>query len=424
VEVVGDELVTEEFGPYTVFKQLGLGGMAMVDLAENRGSASGPRGPVALKRLLPEVAAKRDFIKQFVHEGQLACYLNHPNIAKTHDLGRVNSTYFIAMEYIAGPTLLQIIKLCLGGAGPIPIPIAVHILTEVAAALDYAHNLHDDLGRPLGIIHRDISPANIIVSEAGVTKLIDFGIAKTSSSQVRTQAGHIKGKLGYLAPEYIEGQLDPRVDLFAFGVVAHELLSMRRLFGGRNDLETAQLLRSAAIVPPSRHNPRVSSDLDDIVMTALQRNPKLRWQNAGAIHSALTNLTRQSGSAVRRAQVVDWIRWAQQQAKPASTGERVFVQGVQIEPPVIERLPPAVERVIETFAQSSSTAILVESARGDIAFSPGPQDAPRPIAGAAEETLPTKVPRSRGWIVTMLVMLAALSALAVWAYVASVPILE
>jgi serine/threonine protein kinase len=257
----------EEFGPYLVYERLGQGGMATVHRAEKRGV--GIRRPVALKRLLPHVAADPELVKLFVDEARLASHLRHANVAQTYELGKVGDTFFIAMEYASGPTLTQIIRQCQKAAGEIPLTVIVAILVQICEALDYAHNLCDESGSPLRIIHRDVSPANIIVANTGIVKLIDFGIAKATISSVKTQTGFIKGKFGYIAPEYITGKIDARVDLFAVGVIAHEMLAGRRLFEGQDDFETLANIRDLELQPPSRWNPHVTPDLDDIVMTAL-----------------------------------------------------------------------------------------------------------------------------------------------------------
>ncbi|HEX2686350.1 MAG TPA: serine/threonine-protein kinase, partial [Kofleriaceae bacterium] len=254
----------EEFGPYLVYERLGQGGMATVHRAEKRGV--GIRRPIALKRLLPHVAEDPDLVKLFVDEARLASHLHHANVAQTYELGKVDDTFFIAMEYASGPSLAQIVKQSQQAAGEIPLPITVNILTQVCEALDYAHNLCDESGKPLRIIHRDVSPANILVTNTGIVKLIDFGIAKATISSVKTQTGFIKGKFGYIAPEYITGRIDARVDLFAVGVVAHEMMTGRRLFEGADDFETLQNIRDMNLQPPSCWNPDVTPDLDDIVM--------------------------------------------------------------------------------------------------------------------------------------------------------------
>jgi eukaryotic-like serine/threonine-protein kinase len=313
----------EEFGPYLVYERLGQGGMATVHRAEKRGV--GFRRPIALKRLLPHVAADPDLIKLFVDEARLASHLHHANVAQTYELGKVGETFFIAMEYASGPTLTQIVRQCQLAAGELPLPVIVNVASQVCEALDYAHNLCDESGQSLRIIHRDVSPANVIVTNTGLVKLIDFGIAKATISSVKTQTGFIKGKFGYIAPEYITGKIDARVDLFAVGVVAHELLSGRRLFEGQDDFETLANIREMKILPPSRWNPHVTADLDDIVMTALQRDPDQRWQSAAAMQVALSNAARELGVVVGSSQLAEWVDWAFSQL-PEDSGPLISVE--------------------------------------------------------------------------------------------------
>jgi serine/threonine protein kinase len=324
----------EVLGQYTIYERLGRGGMATVNRAEMRGLA-GFRKPVALKRLHRHIADDPKMVDMFVHEARLASHLHHPNIAQTYDLGKVDKTYFIAMEYVPGPTLTEILKQSAVAAGPVPVPIALSILSQICEALDYAHNLCDDHGKPLGIIHRDVSPANIIVSTTGVVKLIDFGIAKASTSD-KTKSGMVKGKFAYMAPEYVSGgQLDLRADLFGLGVIAHELLTGRRLFHARNDFDTIVKLREMPIQPPSRWNPDIPRDLDDIVLTALQRDPALRWQSASAMRNAIANAMQAVGPRVTNQQVLEWVEWAFKQEPPKEDSGLVRVIDSLDEPSAI-----------------------------------------------------------------------------------------
>jgi serine/threonine protein kinase len=312
---------TEEFGPYLVYEQLGVGGMAQVHRAIVK--TSDVRRPVALKRMLSHIASSEEMVKSFVREARLASYLRHQNVAQTYDLGRVGEVYFIVMELITGRNLREVLKHCGRTTGPMPVRIALNILNQICDALDYAHNLRDDTGEPLGIIHRDVSPSNVIVSESGVVKLIDFGIAKVSGAGMQTMSGTLKGKFAYMAPEYIEGKIDARADLFAIGVIAHELLTNRPLFSGRDDIDTLTRVRDMNIAPPSSKNPLVPPEIDDIVMTALARDPDRRWQHATALRTALTTLTRRLDLIATNTQVVEWLDWAfTQAARGPRHGER------------------------------------------------------------------------------------------------------
>jgi serine/threonine-protein kinase len=295
------------FGKYILLDRLGTGGMASVHAADLCGPG-GFRRRVALKRLLPHIAADEEYVDLFLHEAKLAACLRHPNIATVYDFGQVDADYFMAMELVRGPSLKQLVTQCINTVGLIPYPIVIHILIQVLDALTYAHDLCDDRGKSLGIIHRDVTPSNIVVGQGGITKLIDFGVAKSTTSH--TSTGVIKGKLTYVAPEYVDGKLDRRVDLWSLGVVAWELLTNQRLFACDSDVETVTRVQEMKIDPPSTRNPDVPEELDAIVMTALQRNPNMRWQNAQAMRNALYDLARRLGNAPTPADVVEWIDWA------------------------------------------------------------------------------------------------------------------
>ena len=299
----------EEFGPYIVYEQLGLGGMATVHRAETQGIA-GFRKPVALKRMLPSIAANAEQVQSFIREARLASHLRHANVAQTYDLGKVGDIYFIAMELVTGRNLREILSHCANKLGPIPLPLALNILNQICDALDYAHNLCDETGQPLGIIHRDVSPANVIVSETGVCKLIDFGIAKASAQGMQTTSRTIKGKFAYMAPEYIAGRIDARADLFAVGVIAHELLANRPLFQGKDEMATLENVRVMPVSPPSAWRPDVPPEIDSIVMTALERDPEHRWQRAHALREALTAETKRLGLVALNQQLVEWLERA------------------------------------------------------------------------------------------------------------------
>ena len=224
--------------------------------------------------------------------------------------------HYIAFEFVPGPTLQQLARQCNANVGPIPTPIVLNIAHQICDALDHAHNLTDESGRPLGIVHRDVSPPNLIVSNNGLVKLIDFGLAKAKRASNDTQVGIIKGKLSYVAPEYIAGKLDARCDLWAVGVVVHELLTGRKLFDADNDFDTLDRVRSMRVRPPSKSNPDVPDDLDDIVMTALQRDPASRWQSAAAMRTALAGVGAQL-QPITNSQLIDWVEWAfMQDRKP------------------------------------------------------------------------------------------------------------
>jgi eukaryotic-like serine/threonine-protein kinase len=282
--------------------------MAEVHLADWH-PPGGPPKRVALKRLYPHVADNPELVAMFIDEARLARYLNHPNIAKVYELGRIKGTYYIAFEFVQGPTVQQVAHQCEAHVGYIPIPIVLEIGIQLCDALHHAHNMCDEDGLPLGIVHRDVSPQNLIVSTAGVVKLIDFGLAKAKQSSFESQSGIIKGKLSYVAPEYLEGRLDVRCDLWAVGVLLHELLTGNSLFGAPDQIAVLDRVKNMAIPPPSRFRAEVTSQLDDIVFTALERNPSKRWQNAASLRAALAAFAK-NYTPVTKSQLVAWVEWA------------------------------------------------------------------------------------------------------------------
>lgn len=296
------------FGAYTIHEALGAGGMASVHLAEWN-PPGGPPRRVALKRLYPHIAESEEIVAMFIDEARLARYLKHPNIAQVYEFGRIAGTYFIAFEYVPGSTVHQLARHCDAYVGYIPIPIVLEIGIQLCDALGHAHNMCDERGLSLGIVHRDVSPQNLIVSTSGFVKLIDFGLAKAKLSSVESHSGIIKGKLSYVAPEYLEGKLDVRCDLWACGVLLHELLTGNRLFDAPDNFAILDRVRKMAVPPPSRARAEVTSALDDIVFKALERNPSRRWQNAASLRAALAAHAREY-PPVTKSQLVTWVEWA------------------------------------------------------------------------------------------------------------------
>jgi eukaryotic-like serine/threonine-protein kinase len=325
-----DAAAEEQFGPYLVYERLGVGGMATVHRALEQG-AEGFERMVALKRLLPHLAEDASFIKSFVREAKLASLLSHVNIVQIYELGRVGTEYFISMEYIDGRDLRRILRHARKVTGPPPINITVGLMLQLCDALDYAHNkVDDENGRPLGLVHRDISPSNLIITGGGHLKIIDFGIAKAQSSQLRTQTGRVKGKLAYMAPEAVSGSrdLDARSDIWACGVILHELLTARPLFASKNEYQTLLKVQRGDILPPSTFNQACPPELDAIVFRALARDADQRFANAAELRAALIKLEVQQSLQTGYRDVASWLDWAFGLEAPASFSNNPDSSGV------------------------------------------------------------------------------------------------
>jgi serine/threonine protein kinase len=270
------------FGKYQLIERLGRGGMAEVWKAKMLGPAGFVR-TLVVKRILPHLAEDPHFVQMFVAEARLSARLNHANIVQVYELGDVAGEYFLAMEYVRGRDLVTVMRQHLQHSVPPP-GLGVYATREICRALHYAHTLTDDDGKVLRLIHRDISPSNVMLSFDGAVKLLDFGIAKAlnEASEIKTQTGTLKGKFGYMAPEQIDGKdIDHRADLFAAGVTLHEVLTGRRLFKGATDMQTIAMVREAKVSPPSTYVSGIPAELDRICLKALARNVDERYASCG-----------------------------------------------------------------------------------------------------------------------------------------------
>jgi serine/threonine-protein kinase len=274
------------FGDYELLRHIATGGMAEIFLARRR---AGLDRVVVIKRMLPELAVRPDFVEMFVDEARLTASLQHPHVVRVEELGQVDNTYFIAMELVDGPHLGALFAHSLRARKPLPIHLCTWIVARAADGLDYAHTLNDPAtGKPLRLVHRDISPQNILVSKNGEVKVTDFGVAKATTQQTRTRTGIVKGKVSYMSPEQCLGDvIDHRTDVFALGVVLYELLTRRRLFRDKSDLLVMQRITNEDVPPPSTINSQVDATLDDIVKKSLERDASRRYQSAADLSEAL-----------------------------------------------------------------------------------------------------------------------------------------
>ena len=278
--------MAQPFGKYVLLDRINQGGMAEVYLAKMSGFR-GTEQIIALKRIRKEVSDTPAFVEMFVHEAKLTVLLSHANIAQTFELGKHESHYYIAMEYVAGKDLRAVLARANSEGLQIPEHLTLHVLAAVLEGLDYAHRKIDHGGAALGIVHRDVSPHNVIISYAGDVKLIDFGIAKARTAD-ESQAGVLKGKYGYMSPEQVLGRdVDARTDIFAAGVLLYELLTQQRLFDGASDFSILEKVRYAEVYPPRVLAPHVPAEVERIVLKALAATPEERFQSASDMHDAI-----------------------------------------------------------------------------------------------------------------------------------------
>jgi len=273
----GSPLGAEKFGRYQLLGLLGQGGMGRLYIAERRG-IQGFVKIVALKRIQPHLADSKQLREMFLNEARIAARLEHPNIVATYELGEVDGNYFISMEYLPGEDLSAIIAGCEDTR--MPIDIAAALAQQAAQGLHYAHEARDGQGRPIGLVHRDVSPRNIFVTYHGVVKLLDFGVVRGPEKQ-KSIPGVFKGKYGYCAPEQLEGKpVDRRTDVFCLGIALWECLTGARLFDAASDAATIDAVRSRPVEPPSALRPDVPPELDAITLRALARDPDKRFRTA------------------------------------------------------------------------------------------------------------------------------------------------
>jgi len=290
-------------GRFELVERIGAGGMAEVFRAAVKGP-EGFRRELVVKRILPDLSARPRFTQMFVNEAKISALLTHPNIVQIFEFGEADGAYFIAMESIRGMTLREVLTRLREQERAMPVVVAAEITREVLIALDYAHNLRDGSGRPLDIVHRDVSPSNVMIADTGAVKVLDFGIARATDLLSDDEGKVVKGKIAYLAPEQITcGAIDARADVFAMGCVLHEILTGRVMFRAHNDLQTKIDLLAQTTPPPSAWNSNVPPALDLVVARATARDLGARYSSAADMLADVENYLaafRSSSRAVLR----------------------------------------------------------------------------------------------------------------------------
>jgi serine/threonine-protein kinase len=314
-------------GRYQLVEQLATGGMAQLYRARVTG-AHGFEKPVVIKKILPHMALDRAFRAMFVDEAKIAARLQHPKIVQVYELGTEGDELFIAMEYVDGRDVLHLLKRAARTRRRLPIEMAAHIAHEIADALDYAHGAADEQGRPLGIVHRDISPGNVLVSRRGDVKLTDFGIARATQRVQKTEAGALKGKFSYMSPEQVSGlELDARSDIFSTGVVLAEMLIGRHLFSSRNDLDVLLMVRDARLDRLDAHGKHIPTALRAILDRALARRPDDRHRSAAELRDALADWLFDQGKRIGARHVAALVAGLDRVPEPGAADEADTLSG-------------------------------------------------------------------------------------------------
>ncbi|HYV46190.1 MAG TPA: protein kinase [Myxococcaceae bacterium] len=398
-------------GKYVVRRKIAEGGMAEIYLASSRGP-EGFEKDVAIKRIRPFLAGDEQFVQMFIAEARVASRLNHANLVQVFEFDKHQDTFYLAMELVRGHSLWDVRRRAKEMVDPMSPTLVAHVGAEVARGLGYAHRLADK-GKPLNLVHRDVTPHNVLLSFDGAVKLADFGVAKHSASS--TAAGVLKGKFAYMSPEQSRGEaLDGRTDLFALGIVLWENLTGGRLFDGDSDVAVLRAVQSSAIAPPSRLNPDVPEALSAVVMKALERDPAQRYQDGQEMERALAGFVLSHAKSVDDTDLGAYLRklyaeeLAQEARVPAPEGgaeppprkePTAQVGAAAAAPPQLNASPDedmhAATNVVErsrpkTEVKSNPSAPTLEMP----AMSAPPGASPTATTDASAEPAPTPVRRS------------------------------
>ncbi|MFL5347524.1 MAG: serine/threonine protein kinase [Hyalangium sp.] len=389
----------QQLGKYQLIRQLATGGMAEVFLAK----AAGPMGfekHLVLKRVLPHLALDPSFVQMFLGEAKLAAQLNHPNIVQIFDFGESAGAYYLAMEFIDGPSLRKLLDDSLKLGGPLPPAIAARLISAACEGLAFAHDFKDPAtGRPLDIVHRDISPDNILVSRQGAVKVVDFGIAKAADQQHRTQTGIIKGKLAYMPPEQIRNdQMDRQADVYALGVVFYELLTGQRPFNADTDVSLMHTILFDPPKPAARLRPELPEPVLHILERATAKDRHQRYPDCLAFQAALEEYLLSTGKSVTTGHLAQFIAQVSPPAQDApflplplpTTPGPLTDTALRPAPSQPEELPgrPLItDTLIRSVPSESPLPAGVDAFPAQPVTAPPPDPLPRATLPAAEDTL-------------------------------------
>jgi serine/threonine-protein kinase len=374
------------YGKYELLERIGAGGMAEVYRAR-LGGVAGFEKIVVIKRILPHLAQQKAIAEMFIEEAKIAARVHHRNIVQVFELGALeDGELFIAMEYVAGTDLSVLLRHSVKRKLRIPVWFSLHVISEVLAGLATAHEMVDEQGRPLNVVHRDVTPSNLFISYVGDIKLGDFGVAQSALKVQQTRTGELKGKVAYMAPEQLYGRpLDARADVFAAGVVLWECLTQRRLFGGRPEIETMNAICTGERIPPSRYDNSIPPELDAIVLAAIEADRDVRIQSAGELMEMLSGILPRFAARVLQADVRYVVEVLTGQVSPDTPGA--------LTPPAREAVKPRLR------TSSIATKSFIETTPSlrprPYQLPPGAKSEPPPSPAAEAYVSPSQIVLSR-----------------------------
>ena len=394
--------VIRALGRFEVLGRLAVGGTAEIVLARDQ---EDPSREVVLKRLLPNLLSDTELVQMFLDEARIGMRLSHPNICAFYDVGQVSDQHVIAMEYVRGVTLEQLIRRAHVDGG-LPPALAVWIVAQVAGALHYVHTARDEGGRPLRIVHRDVSPKNVMVSFDGAVKLVDFGLARSRLNTAITAPGMAKGKFSYMAPEQYQGlPFDARADVFALGVCLYELLTAQRLYRYSSPVDTMKAVVHGPIPSIRKRDPSQSESLDALLRTALAKTPAERYDTAGDFQAVLEAWLVSNGLVVDRSDLAEHL---------AELFEPEIQAGAQLRPTSFSTVPPP--KAESTFPEPivpkapRVPAVAPQTLPRPLPPKPGPTTK-APATAAGTEPSPRRAPALfYAMLVVLFVVVAAITA--------------
>lgn len=348
-EGIEDERLPKDFGKYRLTRRIATGGMAEIFLAHRHDA---PLEPLVIKRILPNLTQTEGFVTMFLDEARIAASLDHPNVVRVEDIGQIDGHYFLAMEYIHGEDIRGIYNKAYRLQRSLPLSHSIQVIADAARGLAHAHRATDVAGRPLDLVHRDVSPQNILVTYDGSAKVVDFGIAKAAGKVAQTKAGVLKGKYSYMSPEQAMGEaIDHRTDLFALGIILFETTTGTRLFKRGSELATLQAIIKCEVTSPSSALPGYPAELERIVLRALARDPDARYQDGEVFAEDLERFLATSGLGGSRAAIAAFMGdlFADELAAAEASGEPVVAEPVRAKEEMLDpSARPAPKARVET----------------------------------------------------------------------------